>query len=269
MPKALQVVSGFAASPGATFTPVTMATGDSAAIRNFQPPNRAWLWDQWAQGAAGGFTRTRSPRMHDNVFGITNIYAPAVVRSLLTGTERDILYAQDTLTLEITGDGSDTDGVSSLIYYEDLPGTAARLYSWEEIQPRILHEMRVLVAVTSGGTKGNYGGATPINSLQDQFKANTDYAIVGYATSAECQTVGITSSDFGNLRLGGPGCLEAIETRDWFLKLSRDIGTGCIPVFNAANKSNTVVDIIKNTTATAVNISFICLELATQGGATA
>lgn len=269
MGKALQVVSGYAVNPGSTLTAVTMATGDSASIRNFAPPNRAWLWDQWAQGAAGGFTRTRSPRMHDNVNGIENIYAAAIVRSLLSGREADILYPQDTLTLEISGDSGDTDGFSSLIYYEDLPGTNARLYSYAEIAPRILHEMRVLVAVTSGGTKGNYGGATPINSLQDQFKANTDYAIVGYACSEEIQTVGITSSDFGNLRLGGPGPVEAIETRDWFIRLSEDIGTGCIPVFNAANKSNTVVDIIRNTTSDAMNISFICLELATQGGATA
>jgi hypothetical protein len=219
-------------------------------------------------GAAGGFTRTRSPRLHDNVNGIENIYDAATVRALLTGYERETLYPQDTLTYEITGDAGDTDGLTSLLYYEDLPGTSARLYNWAEIAPRVLHEMRALVAITTGGTKGNYGGATPINSLQDQFKANTDYAIVGYKTDHELQSVGIRSSDFGNLRVGGPGCKEAIETRDWFVRLNEDIGLPAIPVFNAANKANTLVDVIANTTGTAVNLSIIMLELSTAGGQT-
>lgn len=268
MGKAMEIISGYAVNPSSTLTAVTMATGDSAAIRNFAPPNKALLVDQWAQGATAGYTRTRSPRMHDNVNGIQNQYVAAIVRAQLTGYERDLLYPQDTLTLEISGDASDTDGFSSLIYYEDLPGTAARLYHWQEIMPRVLHEMRVLVSLTTGGTKGNYGGAAAINATQDQFKANTDYAILGYSTTAECQTVGIRSSDFGNLRLGGPGPVEAIETRDWFTRLSETIGLPAIPVFNAANKSNTIVDLIKNTTSTAVGVSLICLELATPGGAT-
>lgn len=269
MGKAMEVISGYAVNPSSTLTAVTMATGDSAAVRNFPAGAKALLFDQWAQGATSGFTRTRSPRMHDNVNGIQNIYAAAVARGLLTGFQKDLLYAQDTLTLEISGDASDTDGFTSLIYYTDLPGTAARLHSWNEIEPRVLHEMRVLVSLTSGGTKGNYGGAAAINATQDQFKANTDYAIVGYAVSAECQTIGIRSSDFGNLRVGGPGCIEALETREWFVNLSETLRMPAIPVFNAANKSNTTVDLIKNTTSTAVNVSFICLELATPGGAMA
>lgn len=269
MGKAMEVVSGYAVNPSTTFTALTMATGDSASIRNFAPPNRAYLWDVWSQGAAAGSFRIRSPRMHDNVNGITSLRTAAIVRGLLTGYQRDVLYPQDTLTVEITGDAADTDGATWLNYYEDLPGTNARLYHWGEIAPRVLHEMTVLCSLTTGGTKGNYGGAAAVNATQDQFKANTDYAIVGYRTSAECQTVGIRSADFGNLRVGGPGPVEAIETRDWFLRLSDTIGLPAIPVFNAANKSNTIVDLIKNTTATAVDVSLICLELATPGGAMA
>jgi hypothetical protein len=269
MGKALEVVSGFATNPGATFTALTMSGSDSASVRNFPNTSRAYIWDQWSAGTATGFIRTRSPRLHDNVNGITLRRAAATTRALLTGYERELLYPQDTLTLEITGGGGEVDAFSTLIYYEDLPGSAARLYSWNEIAPRILHLSGVQVAVTSGGTAGQYSGSVAINNTQDQFKANTDYAILGYESLTSCMTVGIRSADTANLRVAGPGTTEAIETRDWFVRLSDTIGQPAIPVFNAANKFNTIVDVIDVATGTTLNFTFICAELSTPGGQTA
>lgn len=261
MGAAMEVLSARVTNPGATVSATTMGTGDSASVRNFNPGADAVLVDIWGQQATKGIVRVRSPRLHDNVQGIRLANAAANPVPLLTGYQREHLYAQDTLTIEQSGDAADTDCVSLLLYYTDLPGTNARLYRWEEVQPRIAHIMGNEVDLTTGGTKGDYGGATAINGTFDQLKANTDYAILGYLTDTAVSTVGIKSADFGNLRIGGPGTNNKIETRDWFVRLDYFLPIPCVPVFNAANKTNTIVDLVANVTATAVVVTFILAQL--------
>lgn len=266
---AMEVISGYATNASSTLTALTMGSGDSNVVRSFNPATGAWMLDQWAQGATKGLTRVISPRLHDNVQGITLAYAASLPVPLWSAYARELLYPQDTLGLYISGDASDTDGLTSLMYYQDLPGTAARLYTPAEVMSRALHMSGVQLALTSGGTKGNYGGSAQINATQNQFKANTDYAVLGYLTDTAVQTIGIKSSDFGNLRVGGPGTNNKIETRDWFTRLSDTYNMPMVPVFNAANVNNTIVDLIANTTSTSVVVTFFCLELRTPGGATA
>jgi hypothetical protein len=266
---AMEVISGYAVNASTTLTALTMGSGDSNVVRSFSPTSGAWLLDQWAQGATKGYIRTISPRLHDNVYGVTLAYAAALPVPLWPEISRELLYPQDTLGLYISGDASDTDGMSSLVYYQDLPGTAANLQTLEAVKSRMLHQSGVQLALTTGGTKGNYGGATAINATANQFKANTDYAILGYVTDTAVQTIRIKSSDFGNLGVGGPGTNNKIETRDWFSRLSVAYQMPMIPVFNAANVSNTIVDLICNTTGTAVVVTFMCAELRTPGGAQA
>jgi hypothetical protein len=268
MGKAMEVVSGFATNPSTTFTALTMGTGDSASVRNFPNNARAYIFDQWAYGTTAGYIRTTSPRIHDNVEGITLRHGAATTRSLWSEYDKELLYPQDTLSFSITGGASETDVMTSLIYYEDLPGTDARLYNWTEIDARALHLSGVRVSITSGGTAGQYSGSVAINSLVDQFKANTDYAILGYQVQTAVATIGIKSADFGNLRVGFPGTTEVIDTRSFFVDLNRQIGKPTIPVFNAANAGNTIVDCIDFTTATTFVVTLECLELSTPGGAT-
>src|SRR5207253_232823 len=115
---------------------------------------------------------------------------------------------------------------------------------------RIVHISGCEVDLTTGGTAGDYGGAAAINTTFDQFKANTDYAIIGYNTDIACCSVGIRSADFANLRVGGPGTNNKIETRDWFVRMSNAMNLPMIPVFNAANKAGTLVDLVHNATST-------------------
>lgn len=261
MGHAMEVVSAFVTNPGATVSPTTIATGDSFAVRNFNPGAVAYLCDIWGQQATKGIVRVRSPRLHDNVQGIRLQNAAATPQPLLADDLYIPLYAQDTLTVEQSGDAADTDCVSWLNYYTDLPGTNARLYTWEEIKPRIVQVMGTEVDITTGGTKGQYGGAVTINSTFDQFKANTDYAILGYLCDTAISTLGIKCADFGNLRLGGPGSTQRLETRDWFIRNDKSLPFPCIPVFNAANKGNCVVDVVANVTATATVNVIICAQL--------
>jgi hypothetical protein len=262
MGKAMEIITGRAANP-ASYTAVTMATGDSATVRNFPTPGTAKFLQTWALGATKGNLRVRSARLHDNVQGIKASFAAAAPNVLLDEHFVQNLYAQDNLTIEIIDAGTETDMLSMLMYYSDLPGTDARLYTWDEIAPRVIDYMGTEVDITTGGTAGDYGGATAINATFDQFKANQDYAILGYVTDTAMCSVGIRSADFGNLRVGGPGTNAKIETRNWFTRLSDVYRMPCIPVFNAANKSNTLVDVVHNATSTAVTVTLLCAHLST------
>lgn len=261
MGAAMEVVSAFVTNPGATVSATTIATGDAFAVRNFNPGANAYLLDVWGQQATKGIVRIRSPRLHDNVQGIRLQNAAATPQPLLPDDVYQNLYAQDTLTVEQSGDAADTDCVSWLNYYTDLPGTNARLYHWEEIKPRIVQYMGTEVDITTGGTKGQYGGAVTVNSTFDQFKANTDYALLGGLTDTAVSTIGVKCADFGNLRLGIPGSTQRLETRDWFVRNDKSLPFPCVPVFNAANKGNCVVDVTANVTGTAIVVVLIFAQL--------
>lgn len=259
---AMEIITGKATNP-ASFTAVTMATGDSSTVRNFVDPNRAWFLNAWGLGATKGIFRVRSARLHDNVQGIKSAFAAATPVPLFDEHMKQMLYAQDSLTIEIQDAGTETDMASMLMFYENLPGTDARLYRWEEIEPRIIEVMGTEVDITTGGTAGDYGGATAINATFDQFKANQDYAILGYVTDTAMLSVGIRSADFGNLRVGGPGTNNKIDTRSWFTRLARVYNMPTIPVFNSANKANTLVDVVHNATGTSVVVELLCARLHT------
>lgn len=260
MGTAMEIITGRATNP-ATFTSVTMATNDSNTVRNYNPGAAAYLLNGWGLGATKGITRVHSARMHDNVQGLKSAFAAATPVPIFPLGMRQVLVAQDTLTIEIQDGGTETDMVSYLMYYTDLPGVQARLYNWSEIAPRAIQYMGTEVDITTGSTAGDYGGAVAINNTFDQFKANTDYAILGYVTDTAMLSVGIRSADLGNLRVGGPGTNNKIDTRRWFLDLNEKTGLPTIPVFNSANKANTLVDVVHNATGTAVVVELICAQL--------
>src|SRR5476649_2762455 len=105
---AMEIITGKAANPSA-YTALTMATGDSASVRNFNPGATAQLCDFWAFGATKGSVRIRSPRLHDNVQGIKAPFGAANPVPLMSGYHRENLYAQDSLTFEIIDAGTETD----------------------------------------------------------------------------------------------------------------------------------------------------------------
>lgn len=258
---AAEIVSGRVTNPGATITALTADSGDSFAVKSFDQAKRAWLESVWGQSATAGIVRVRSPRMHDNVQGIRIRLPAATVRSNLPTAARQPLFSQDVLSFEQSGGGAETESASMLIYYDDLPGVAARLVTYEEIYPRIANIVTVETAHTTGATLGDYSGGVALNATFDLLKANVDYALLGYEVDVQVTSVGWRGPDTGNLRIGGPGAIERIDTRDWFVQLSRQENKPFIPVINAANKAPTTVDLVHNTNAIAVNVTSILGEL--------
>ena len=262
MGAALEVISGRVTNPGATITALTPNTGDSFSVRNFDSPGSAQLLDAWGFAATAGIARIRSPRLHDNVQGIRAKLLASTPQPFLPDWTQQPLYAQDTLILEESGGGAETDMLTILNYYSDLPGANARLFDWPTIDQRVRNILTCEVTITTGGTAGDYGGSAAVNSAFDLLKANTDYAVLGYDTDTSCCTVGLRGPDTSNFRVGGPGTNARFETRDWFIRISERNKLPLIPVFNAANKAGTLVDIATPATATAIVVELVLAELA-------
>lgn len=259
MGRALQVVSGFVTAPGATLTAWTMGSGDSLAVRNTPDGTNIRLLNMWAQNQVAGALRVRSPLLHDNVNGIRNQVVAAQVYPLIQYSNGQLLKPQDLLIVEQSGSGvgGQIESGSLIIYYEELPGAAARLATWDQIVGRIESYM-VFANNGTPGVGGGYTGSQAINTLIDQWKANRDYALLGYTVSADCATVGWTGPDTSNLRVGGPGhSTNRMLTTNWFVWLNQESGLPTIPLMNAANKNATTMDFVQSQAGTAVTVTSI------------
>lgn len=264
MGKAMEVIDTYITAGGAASTPaaVTPYSGDTLTIRNFDPPNKAYLGDIWTYAATAGIARVRSPLLHDNVQGLRFRMVGALQpRDLLTEYEVQLLHSQDALIAEIQAGAAETDGMSLVSYYEDLPGVDARLITIDELGPRIVNLVNQEVQCASGATVGNRCTSVAINANFDLMKANTDYALLGFESDVTGQSIGLRGPDTGNLRVGGPMTTERMENRDWFVRLSKRLGRPTIPVINAANKAGTFVDNCQIVTGVTANITLVMAQL--------
>lgn len=257
---ALEVVTGRALNPGAGPTAFGPNTGDTFQIRSTPSDNGPSLWGMWMQNATGGLIRLRSPRMHDATQGLRYTVPAAAIRNLLPDEASTPMFSQDNLIFEVGGGGAETDTGALLFYYPDLGGVAARLATWAQVQASMVEMTTVEVVVGAVTTAGDWSPGTAINATNDLLKANKDYAVLGYTTSVPVAAVAIRGSDTGNLRVGGPGTTEAIETRDWFASLSESHGVGTIPIINQANRASTLVHVAA-ATAIGATIDLIVAEL--------
>jgi hypothetical protein len=250
MPRALEVIAGFATNPGATLTTLTMSTGLSSVIRGTDTSKGTWLLSTWAFCATAGEFRITSPRLHDQVQGIRNRVTAAFTGPLTPGHTNasfaQRLYAQDNLTAQISGGGAELDCAAMLIGYDDLAGVAGRFLDVPTLKKFGINIVTVECTVTAVAT-GNFGGAVAINSSFDNLIANTDYAIVGGMTDTRGCAVRVTGVDLGNLGVGFP-CEPTLrdETQNWFIQLSQAFNAPYIPVINSANKTATNVDVQTN-----------------------
>jgi hypothetical protein len=267
MPQGIEVISGFVTAAGATFTAWTPNTGNSLAIRASAPGRLAWLLSAWGYNdTAAGALRVRSPRLHDNVQGIrlrivNNDTEPLLGENAARGF-RQRLYPQDVLVVEQTGSAANIDTGHLLIYYEDVPGIAARLIDSATLWKAGVNRMGQEVSVTTTAASGQYTGQVAINAVIDNFKANTDYALLGAMVDARVGTVRIQGADVGNVGLGIPGePTQRHVTANWFQRLSDAYGLPLIPVFNSANKSAILVDATGHTAAVTSVITFHFIEL--------
>lgn len=261
MPQALNVVSGRVTNPGATLTALTANAGDAFTVKSFPFGSKAYILSAWGQEATPGVLRIRSARLHDASQAIRLRVATTTANPLLSFAAEQPLQPQDALTVELSGGAAETDLGAFLVYYDDLPGIAARLISQQEYLQRVVNIFGAEVAITTGGTAAQYGGAVALNATFDTFKRNVDYAWLGIITDVSIGVVGITGPDTGQTRIGMPGISDPYKTRDFWVETDQNNPFACIPVINAANVAATSIDVAATQTATAVNVTVILAEL--------
>lgn len=258
---ACQVIAGRVTNPSTTVSALTANSNDSFTVANFATTSSAYLDQMWAHEATAGVMRVRSPRLHDQAQGIRQQVGDTVPRLLLPDATDQALYPGDTLTVELSGGASETDVGCLLVHYTDMPGADARLAMWSEISGRVRRIAGVEVDTTTSATAGQWSGGTAINTTYDNLQANADYALLGYTVNTACAAVAISGQDTGNLRVGGPGQKDALETRDFFIRMANATGRPYIPIINSNNRGGTLLYVCDAATSTSINVSLTLAEL--------
>jgi hypothetical protein len=266
---ALEMISGSTTAAGAGPLAIGFVPGQTGVVRNYTVGN-AYLLTMWSKNQVTGWTRVRSPRLHDNTQGIRVPASILTTRTQLPLGFPQKLVAQDTLVVEKAGSGvaGDIENASLLIYYDSLSGANGRYIDPSELERRIVNIFTITHAIVGLVAASVYGTAQALSGAAtgDLMKANTDYALLG-GTCSESSATGATSVviqgvDTGNLVVGFPVIPgDADETRDWFIWLSKAFGRPLIPVVNAANKGGTTVAVMNDENANTVNVTTIWAEL--------
>lgn len=260
MPQAWYISAGYYTGAGAGTGVATPMAGDTFNVPNFTNGN-GYLEELWAEGASTDWVSIRSPKMHDNNQGIRLQTKANVVKPLLPYELEQPLYSGDTPTVSIDVTAASTGAVCALYAFDDLPGVQPRLAQWADISSRVQNIEAVQVNLGAVGAIGAYSAGNAINSAFDNFKADTDYALLGYVTASTVLAIAVAGQDTGNLKVGGPGIADPIVTRDFFLKVSSAVGKPFIPIIAANNKNSTLVYQTDNSAAAAQNVSLILAEL--------
>jgi hypothetical protein len=261
MGKAFQIQAYGVSDPSSSYTALVPATGDSLSVGNFALTDVCYMQSFDRIDATKGVDRIRSPKLHDNVKGIHIASAENPTIFALPPYNNQTMYPQDTLIIEATGSASTFHIATLGLYYTNYPGISQRLHAWGDISGNIQYIDTVEIAVTNSGT-ANVWTDTSITTTDNLLRANTDYAVLGYATDLLCAAVAIKGPDTSSVRVGGPGKVAQEFTADYFVRMSNLTGRPCIPVFNSANANGTFVSTIDITTSSTPNITLILACLA-------
>lgn len=238
----------------------TANSGDPLGIRYFAS-GKSVLVNAMLQGsAAPRRLRILSPRLHDNVTGISWQAAENPTEFLYSPEWGQPLYQSDTLQVQMDAAAS-SDTVACLqIYYSDLQGVNSNLKTWADIKPHIVNIKPVEVDCTSSATIGAWSD-TLITTTENQLKANYNYALLGFTESANLLCAGIKGPDTGNLRVVCPAASPTLRLTDYFVFVSQQFGIPFIPVFNANNRQATYISVAAATASVSSNVFAILAQL--------
>lgn len=257
---ALDTVGFAATNPGATLAAATAASGDSFTVRAYAQGSQAHLENIIRGGAATGEVAVRSPLLYDNVFGIRFGAATSPQKYTIPHEQGQLLQAGDVLGVLLTGGTAEVDCGALTLYYDNLPGAAARLHAWGDIAANIANFKTVKVACTTGGTAGTWVD-TAITATEADLKAGIDHAVLGIVTDAAVDIVGVKGSETNSFRVCQPGYIAVEDTSDYFVRWSNDSGRPHIPVFNSNNAANVFVSTMHHTASLAVNVYLVLAML--------
>jgi hypothetical protein len=247
-------------------------TGDSLTIADFADGSRAFIEEVWtgSSGATGEFS-LYSTRFGDPLYGLRlqHQFNPTLsgddgVPNLLLPDELDIeVFQSDNLQAQWFGTATNNVNATAQIYYENLPGSAQLLASWEQIKGNISKVLGIEVTV-SPGTTGQPGTAVAINANDDRFVSDASYALLGITTSVPILTVRFYGPDTGYAKIPCPGSWDSRKSAGWFVRAARLRGVPHIPIFSANNKAASFIDAIHTSSAASTKVSLVIAQLKTK-----
>lgn len=237
MGRAIDTVLAFSTQAGAGAFPVALAAtgGDSLTVRSFNRQSKTTLQSLIYSAGGGTKFRVASPLMHDNVTGLTFQPAEVPAQFALPPGAGVQLSPVDTIQAFGSCAGATTITLGLQIYYEDLDGVEARLFSWADISSMIKYVKSVEVSLNAIAV-----GAwtdTVITNTENQLHSDEYYAVLGWESNVAVDLLGFKGSATGNLRVCGPGTTETLDVSNYFVYLSERTGRPCIPVFNANDRT--------------------------------
>ena len=158
-----------------SLTAVTMVSGDTLTIRNFpQQTDKAFIAQLGVQSATKGQLRLFSPLLHDTTKGLTWSYSETPAPFLFAREAFLQVQPQDLLTVQMLGGSAESDAFFLSVYYTNVPGTAARLFNWSDIKPRIKTLKTIEVDATTNAITSGWLD-TAINANKARMNAWVDY----------------------------------------------------------------------------------------------
>ena len=235
-------------------------SGDSFGVRSFDPPAWARLEGVTLMGSSVEQVRVLSPRLHDNVTGLTWESAESPTQFLLPKDVGEPLYSSDVLQVQLSAAAS-SDTIAALnIYYSNLEGVDQKLLTWEQVKSNYIRTKIVEVAVTSSATIGAWVD-TVITTTENQLKADASYALLGFEQTVALGVVGLKGPGTGNMRVCAPGSTETLEMSSYFIEMSLRHGTPHIPVFKANDRAATNVSVAANTASVSSHVYMVLAQL--------
>jgi hypothetical protein len=267
MPAGLQVVNFFNQDlGGTTAVALTPGTGDTSTFFNVPQGSVAYLAELWAvDSATKAEIYFTASRFHDQVFGIRacipagNTLAPASRMSCISPTGIDQpIFPSDVMTVSAVGADNDKVNVTVVIFYQDIPGVAARLITAGEARARGGNVVGIKTSLTPGA--GNWGSSVALNASDNRLHANTDYAVIGLNSDLPLSAVGLSGIDTGNLRTGGPVLGDGDHDASLWYDLAEAYDAALIPVINSNNAGSTFLQAAATVT-TAAEVDVMMVEL--------
>ena len=271
MPPTISSISVFKQNitGGGAWDALAAVSGDSLTVADFADGSRAYVEEVFTGTSANsGEFSFYSTRFGDPVYGLRlqHMFNPTLSGddgspNLLLPDELDIeLYQVDVLSAQVFGTATNNVNATLGIYYENLPGSAQLLASWEQIKGQIVKVLGIEVTVSPGAT-GQPGTAVAVNANDNRWVSDASYAVLGITTSVPLQCVRLYGPDTGYAKIAVPGNWDSRKSAGWFVRAARLRGVPHIPVINSNNAGLTFIDSIHTSAAASSKVSLVVAQL--------
>jgi hypothetical protein len=267
----LNTASKASLTGGAFADSLTANSGDSLAISQFD--GRARITHMWGIDSdsvmEGEVLLTRFESVHDQQHGfrfeipaLTPGGAGTVAAHTIFKPPFEIeVFPGDTITMNVTGTNPDDVVVSWLTEYDNLPGVSATFASWEQVQALKSTVIGLHQAPVASTAIGSYGASRALNADDSRLSANKYYALLGVSVQTQVTTISLISTNWGGQRIGIPvGALDLDNTL-WFVTESMRSGKPQIPVINANDAGNVLVQVADAESGTSPQVDWLMYEL--------